>query len=93
MIEPINMSLYSVERLTIEKRMFILSETPVYSIVDNGEFIVEISARNRTFFTRDDVYGINRWADFDEVLEYLMISDHAIDHEVLDWLMFNLDKF
>lgn len=92
MIEPVFMDLYKVETLSLGKRMFIVSQTPCYSIVDNGRFIVEMNPAGR-FYIDYDGNGRETPVKIDEVMCCLRDSPHAIDREVLDWLLFNLEMF
>jgi len=92
MIEPISMVLFKVHILSKGKRMFIVSQTPVYSVVDNGSFILEMNPKSKKFYLK----GLSYTADeipIVEAMDFLSESKHQIDHEVLDWLLFNLWRF
>jgi len=73
--------------------MFILSQTPVYSIVDNGVFIVEMNPSSKQFFLCDGMNCHGKPSSIICVMDFLSESKHQIDHEVLDWLLFNLWRF
>lgn len=93
MIEPIYMDLYNVHELSLGQRLFIVSQTPVYSIVNNGVFVLEMSPRTKKFHLGDGVGTLTYPISIIDAMDYLSNSDYQIDHEVLEWLLFNLWRF
>lgn len=93
MIEPIKMDLYKVHKLSLGKRLFIISQTPCYSIVNNGVFALEMNPISKKFYLGDGVTMVTYEISIIDAMDYLSGSDYQIDHEVLEWLLFNLWRF